>query len=119
MPAQPIGTSRRRWLRISVRGLIILVLVIGGWLGWAVHNARIQREAVAAVERAGGEVMYDWQWQYNAPARGRPWAPRWLVDRVGIDYFGHVTLVNLVHRGSEVESAIRHVSRLGRLQELW
>ena len=68
MPDQPLGTSRRRWLRISVRGLIILVLVIGGWLGWAVHNARIQREAVAAVERAGGEVMYDWQWQYNAPA---------------------------------------------------
>jgi hypothetical protein len=94
------------------------VLVIGGWLGWAAHSARIQREAVAAVERAGGEVMYDWQWQYNALAQGRPWAPRWLVNRVGIDYFGHVTLVNLVHRGSEVESAMRHVSRFGRLQEL-
>jgi hypothetical protein len=119
MPDQPRPKSRRFGLRISVRGLIVLVLVVGVWLDWIVHRAKVQREAVAAIERAGGDVMYDWQWQYNAPARGRPWAPRWLVDRVGIDYFGHVTLVNLVHRGSEVESAIRHVSRLGRLQELW
>jgi hypothetical protein len=51
-----------------------------------VHHAHVQREAVAAIERAGGEVMYDWQWKDNALVHGRPWASRWLVDRVGIDY---------------------------------
>jgi hypothetical protein len=84
-----------------------------------VHQARIQREAVAAIERAGGEIMYDWQWKDNAPVQGRPSAPRWLVDRVGIDYFGHVTRVDLVHKGrSKVESAFSYVGRLDRLQEL-
>jgi hypothetical protein len=45
-------------LRFSVRGLIVLVLLVGGWLGWIVRNARIQREAVAAIERAGRHVAY-------------------------------------------------------------
>src|SRR5271170_7242987 len=29
----------RRYLRVSVRGLIALLLVIGIWLGWIVRNA--------------------------------------------------------------------------------
>jgi internalin A len=37
-----------------VRGLILLVLVVGVWLGWIIRSARIQREAVAAIQRAGG-----------------------------------------------------------------
>jgi cytoskeletal protein RodZ len=47
---QPVRASRRHWLRISIRSLIILVLVAGGWLGWLVRSARIQREAVDANE---------------------------------------------------------------------
>jgi hypothetical protein len=108
----------RRYLHLSLRSLLALVLVWGIWLGWIVHCAQVQREAVAAIERAGGEVRYDWQWKDNAPVHGKPWGPKWLVDRVGIDYFGHVTLVNLVHRGPERESVLSHVGRLGRLQEL-
>jgi hypothetical protein len=96
-----------------------LVLILGGWLGWTVHRARVQRAAVAVIERAGGQVLYDWQWKDNAPIQGRPWAPGWLVDRLGIDYFGHVTRVDLVHRGRpEAESALSSVERLGRLQDL-
>jgi hypothetical protein len=44
--------SRRPWwsfLRFSVRGMVVLVLVIGGWLGWMVRSARIQQEAVAGL----------------------------------------------------------------------
>jgi hypothetical protein len=44
----------RKFLRFSVRGLIVLVLVIGAALGWFVRGARTQRDAVAAIERAGG-----------------------------------------------------------------
>ncbi len=53
----PWGSS----LRFSVRGLIVVVLVIGGWMGWMVRCARIQREAVAAIKKAGGGVCYDWE----------------------------------------------------------
>ena len=60
--AEPVSFTWRSSLRFSVRGLVVLVLVIGGWLGWIVRSARIQREAVAAIEKAGGRVKYDWEW---------------------------------------------------------
>jgi hypothetical protein len=51
MPDPPLPKYRPRWLRLSARGLIILVLIIGGCLGWIAHivrNAQGQRNAVAA-----------------------------------------------------------------------
>jgi hypothetical protein len=61
MPAGPVSHPWRRLLRFSVRGLIVLVLVIGAGLGWVVRSARIQREAVAAIKSAGGGVTYHHQ----------------------------------------------------------
>jgi TRAP-type C4-dicarboxylate transport system permease small subunit len=49
MPDQTLPRSWRRWLRFSVRGLIIVVLLIGGWLGWLVRSAHVQRDAVVAI----------------------------------------------------------------------
>ena len=49
----------RQCFHMSVRVLMVLVLVFGGGFGWVVHRARVQREAVAAIERAGGAVGYD------------------------------------------------------------
>jgi len=34
MPSEPISRPWRRFLRFSVRGLIVLVLLVGVWLGW-------------------------------------------------------------------------------------
>ena len=31
----------------------------GAWLGWLVRSARVQCEAVATIERAGGHVVYE------------------------------------------------------------
>ena len=39
--------------------------------------------------------MYDWQWKNgDFDPLGEPWAPKWLVDRIGVDYFGHVVRVS-------------------------
>ncbi len=53
MPDQVKTVARpwRRFVRLSVRGLIVLVLVIGAGLGWMVRQAHIQREAVAAIRK--------------------------------------------------------------------
>jgi hypothetical protein len=59
--AKSASRPSRRFLRFSVRGLIVLVLVIGAGLGWLVRSARIQREAVVAIVEDGGVVVYDWQ----------------------------------------------------------
>ncbi len=119
MPAEPASRSWRRYLRVSVRGLIALVVVIGTGLGWLVRSARIQRDAVAAIENAGGSLVYDWAWSSGMPVPGgKPWAPQWLVDAFGVDYFGHVTAVGFPPSSRAPDAAIAHVGRLSRLQTL-
>ena len=49
-------------VRLSIRALCAVVLAFGVALGWVVHRARVQRDAVAAIERSIGRVFYDWQW---------------------------------------------------------
>jgi hypothetical protein len=81
-------------LRFSVRGLIILVLLIGLWLGWLARSVRIQRNAVAAIEKAGGSVNYDWEyWNANEVPSGLRWVRTWLADLIGADYFANVAVV--------------------------
>jgi hypothetical protein len=61
MPVVPAAHTWRRFLRFSVRGLIVFVIVVGAGLGWFVRQAHVQRDAVAAIEEAGGSVRYDWE----------------------------------------------------------
>jgi internalin A len=97
----PDPFSRRSWwhrprIRFSLRSLMIFVLLIGGTLGWIVYSARVQRDAVAAIEAAGGSVWYQWQWRNGKPIlNGHPPWPEWIVNLVGVDYFGGVVRVSL------------------------
>jgi hypothetical protein len=112
--------NRHPWwsyLRLSIRALLVLILLLACWLGWFVRTARLQREAVAAVKKAGGIVWYDWEWKNGDYVQGKsqPPGPKWLVDRIGVDYFSNVTFVNMM-RGSD-EDLIR-IGHLGRLERL-
>ena len=110
------GTACHHWrrlLRFSVRGLIVLVLVIGAGLGWLVRSAHIQRDAVATIKGADSSVYYDWEWNYREYTR---WAPRWLVDLVGVDYFDHVAVVSLPE--TPTEAMLINVSSLTQVQDL-
>jgi hypothetical protein len=116
MSAVPVARPWQRSLRFSVRGLIVLVSVIGAWLGWLVRSARIQREAVAVIRSAGGSVSYDWvNSSGNLNFDGTPWVPKRLVDLIGVDYFGHVTDVSLQQAS---DATIAQVGQLTRLKEL-
>ena len=121
MPDQANAVSRswRRYLRFSVRGLIVLVLVIGAGMGWIVRSARIQREAVAAIVNDRGGVLYDWEWSNGEfiPG-GKLRAPRWIVDLIGIDYFGHVTEVWLTKSSAAPDAVMEQAGSLTRLQRL-
>jgi hypothetical protein len=119
MSSQPDHVSHpwRRFLRFSVRGLIVLVLVVGARLGWIVHEAHVQRDAVAAIERTGGEVIYDSGWSdgpLHAPRKPR--APKWLVNTIGIDYFSHA--FGVVVAPASTDNELAHVGRLVRLRSL-
>lgn len=114
--------SSRRWLhrlplRLSVRSLLVLVLLVGATLGLIVHRARVQRDAVAAIERAGGGVMYEWQFKDGIPNReGTPRVPKWLVDLVGVDYFGSAVYVIFIRECRDQDLA--QIGRLRRLERL-
>jgi internalin A len=119
MLAEPVSPSWKRFLRFGVRGLLVFVLVIGAGLGWIVHQAHIQRDAVAAIVRAGGVVEYDWQRSNRKSIPGgEPSAPRWLVHLIGSDYFGHVTAVWLSDT-KETDAPLADVGRLTRLEEFY
>ena len=91
MATNAVTSPWRRYLRISLRGLIVLVLVLGSVLGWIVSRAKVQRDAVAAIERAGGSVKYEWEWKdgrFNPTEK--PWWPKWLMDHIGPNYLAHI-----------------------------
>ncbi len=113
---KPAPRPWRSFLRFSIRALIVLVLVIAAGLGWIVRQAHVQRDAVAAIKKDGGDVLYDWQWSNGAVHRGgKPWATRRLVDLIGVDYFGHVTVAAL---SGATDARAAMVSSLTRLEVL-
>jgi internalin A len=116
VPAETVSRPWQRSVRFSVRGMIVLVLVIGGWLGLIVRSARVQRDAVAAIEKAGGEVHFDWERKNGTVAPGgKPWEPARLVKFLGADYFGHVTHVSFATRGQLAKPTKELLAYLGEI----
>ena len=99
---------------------MILVLVVGAGLGWIVHRAHVQRDSVAAIQRAGGTALYDWQFKDGKAVRnGKPSAPTGLVERIGADYFQNVTHVSLFGSRSAGDDELSHLKGLTNVQALF
>jgi hypothetical protein len=91
----------RHRLKLSLRAMMLVVLLLGLWLGWQVNKAREQREAVAAVQRFGGWVHYDYEFVNGKLTGGRsPRAPRWLRRLLGDEFFQEVRQVSLIYDDS-------------------
>ena len=126
----PGQSGTRSWLRrprvrLSLRAVMIFILFFGGGLGWVVNRANVQRDAVAAIEQAGGKVTYDWELtpmtyiygnSFKPNPKGMPKWPKWLVARLGPDYFGSVKTVILGPESTDATTS--HVGRLAQLEEL-
>ena len=96
---------KRRWFRFSLRTLLVLMTVLCVWIGIQVNSARRQREAVAAILKAGGTVAFDYQvvrqplpttpgshW-LSSDTKNSPPGPAWLRRQIGDDYFRTVAFV--------------------------
>jgi hypothetical protein len=117
--------SKARWLRFSLRTLLVAVTLFGVWLGWWCHRARQQKASVEAITRLGGWSYYDFQLvngKFDPQARSP--IPKWLLDRLGYDYFHNVVEVNLVYNnnsGRRLENPVltdEALARLGGLPKL-
>jgi hypothetical protein len=127
----------RRWLRFSLRTLLVVMALIAVVFGFVMKQAREQRLAVAAILESGGRVLYDFQPDDSEHVRGRldraqaesrrgparhiyiddPWEPRWLLDIVGLDCFHRVKQVSLRGPGAK-DSTMEQVSRLSGVKRL-
>jgi internalin A len=108
-----------RWRpAVSLRALMILVVTVGGGLGWLAHRARVQREAILAIKWVGGSITYDWEvagGKYIPNAQPRQ--PRWLRRYVWPEFFQEVVWVSLA--GSQVtDEVMAQVGELGSLERL-
>jgi hypothetical protein len=98
-PSKAVELLRKR-LRLSLGAMMIVVLGIGGVLGWVANRAHVQRDAVAAIttprRNTRGSVYYDWQFVAgNFDPNARPRGPKWLRDALGPDVFDRVVIVTI------------------------
>ncbi|HEX2473670.1 MAG TPA: hypothetical protein VHK01_02925 [Lacipirellulaceae bacterium] len=94
----------RTWhnlLRFRLRTLLLAITVASVWLGFHVRSARVQERSVAAIHQYGGWVRYEFQFpsgEYfhkSFDRQARSPLPKWLLDRLGVDFFHDVVQVNL------------------------
>jgi hypothetical protein len=101
-----------------VNALIVGVLAVISSYGWWEYAVGQQRDAVAAINSVGGEVLYDWQWSNGRPLPrpARPRWPDWVVNVLGPDFLGRVVAVNLSRAGLSANNDL--ISDVGRLRHL-
>ena len=116
----PAPRSRRRWLRFSLRTMLLLVTVLSIWLGVKVNQARRQKEAVAALRESGATVRYAHQ---QSDANPRIYlveqdldVPRWLRDLTGDDFFQSVALVEFMRPVTDDD--LTHLAALPEIETL-
>ena len=84
-----------------------------------VRNARLQRQAVVTIGHTNGIAIYDWNWRNEKYVDGgQAWAPKWLVDLIGVDYFGHVAAVAFRSDAPVTDEVMALVGRLNKLEGL-
>jgi hypothetical protein len=129
--SSPTNMPTRRWSRFSIRVMMLIVLLIAVLLGWQANKAREQREVVAAVQKYGGWVHYDYEFVNGKLITGRsPWGPRWLREMLGDSFFQNVRQVSLVYDDSTgkrfdnsnvlaCDDLLEKISKLPGIKELY
>jgi hypothetical protein len=124
--SRPLKT-RRRWLRFSLRTLLLFVVLWAAWLGlWLkprIDRARRQEKAVDAIVALGGTIFYDYQKSEHGSVnsqRASP-VPGWVRAIFGEHFCVDVIWVYL--GGTDVDASILEklwpeIERLDRLEHL-
>src|SRR5688572_26162539 len=106
MSTRELSTSvppRRRWLRFSLRTLLVAVTVLSVWLGVKVDQARRQKRAVETLQALGADIRYEHQRLAEGGFDGRIEldVPEWARELCGDDFFQTVTGVYFFWVGSQ------------------
>lgn len=111
----------RRWTQFSLRAALVSMSVVCMWLGWSVHQARRQREAIAELHRLHVAVLYQHP-ELNAHRELiDPGAAERLLGmafRESVDYVGFQHAQRLVDDPLRLERALALLGRLRGLKRL-
>jgi hypothetical protein len=124
MDAEP--KRKRRWYQFSLRTLLTFVLICAVGSAWVAHRMdqkRREREAVAAVRKAGGFVFYEGDLNeiddsgriVNPP---RPRGPDWLRKLAGDDSFNDPVFVSFNNAPNSAQATLATVGELDKVQYL-
>jgi hypothetical protein len=125
-----VKKSCRHWFRFSLRTLLITWLILAAWLAWWISSSKQQHDAVkkiaAIADRPG--IYYSHQLLPTSEPSStriigdeaiRSWAPDFVFDRLGIDYFHHVGSVIILESQSGEDVELCHqLAQLSKLQHL-
>jgi hypothetical protein len=102
---------KRRWLRFSLRTLLVIMTVLAISLGLYVQSLRDRRAAIGVMEKLGGAISF----RYHGP--------EWLRELVGDEkYFWNPNAVRFESSdpltNDELQSAMPYLKSLGDLNYL-
>ena len=120
-----LGERRPFRVRYGLRTFFVFVAVVGvflGWIGLRQHRARVQRGAVEAIVKLGGQVRYDYHRtddRTNVIDYRRPQIPQFLLSIFGDDMFCQVVEVSLSHNAELTNDDLVHLRSLPHLKTLF
>jgi hypothetical protein len=93
---------KRRWFQYSLCTLLVLVTVASlpcSWLAVKIRQKETERQAVEAIKKMGGIVLYDYQIRELGDAREivAP-GPAWVLKLLGDDSFSDAAFVVLENK---------------------
>jgi len=123
---------RGRLLRLSLRGMIVIITVICILFAIHVQSVKEQQAAIKQIQRFGGSVVYDYEISKGAidnTAKSR--VPDWLLSVFGLDHFHRVVRVQMTFRelkdlddtafvkGKQTDDAMHALARFPHLRSVW
>lgn len=105
-------TPKRRWYQFSLMTLLVVMTLAGVGLGWLAHErneVRKRQEAIAAIEKLGGQFSL---------GGTRPFPPPWLRPLLGDNSpSSEITSVHLLQKRVR-DADLVHLAKLNELEEL-
>ncbi len=115
-PGPPKKPSRR-WLQFSLRSLLIFTVICALACEWIVHwieHKRMRQEAIDALLKIGGRVIFDFQ---QPGGSGVSTGPMWLRRQLGENAFDDVVEVDLI--GDELtDEALKNLKAIPSVKSL-
>lgn len=110
--------TRSRYLRFSLRALLLFAVVAGLVFAWLQGAQRQRRDIVRMLQSNPGAVLlYDYELHADGTLNhpGVPPGPQWFRDRFGVDYVADIAGVDMFY---PTDADIERLARFSHLRRL-